>query len=99
MVGGEKGACAALRADLHDAGPEGRLRGTWAVRRQAYVKWCTMDRVWTLQAYAEGYEILHASRDSRMSNLHQILGGLAARSVVRSWLNELAVRRSRTISR
>src|SRR5882724_6609534 len=44
-----------------------------------------------LQAYAEGYEILHASRDFKLQ-----LGGIARLwnhgSVVRSWLNELAER-------
>ena len=43
-----------------------------------------------LQAYAEGYEILHASRDFliRPHRSPSSAGG----SVVRSWLNELAVR-------
>src|SRR5882762_9523246 len=44
-----------------------------------------------LQAYAEGYEILHASKDFRLQ-----LGAIAKLwnhgSVVRSWLNELAER-------
>jgi 6-phosphogluconate dehydrogenase len=44
-----------------------------------------------LQAYAEGYEILHASKDFRLD-----LGKIAAvwnhGSVVRSWINELAER-------
>jgi 6-phosphogluconate dehydrogenase len=45
-----------------------------------------------LQAYAEGYEILHASRDFPQLDLHQIAGLWEHGSVVRSWLNELAVR-------
>ncbi len=44
-----------------------------------------------LQAYAEGYEILHASRDFDL-DLHQIAGVWNHGSVVRSWLNELAER-------
>jgi 6-phosphogluconate dehydrogenase len=44
-----------------------------------------------LQAYAEGYEILHASKDFPKLDLHQIAGVWQHGSVVRSWLNELAV--------
>jgi 6-phosphogluconate dehydrogenase len=42
-----------------------------------------------LQAYAEGYEILHASKDFKL-DLHTIAGVWNHGSVVRSWLNELA---------
>jgi 6-phosphogluconate dehydrogenase len=44
-----------------------------------------------LQAYAEGYEILHAARDFRL-DLRQIAAVWNRGSVVRSWLNELAER-------
>jgi 6-phosphogluconate dehydrogenase len=44
-----------------------------------------------LQAYAEGYEILHASKDFTL-DLHRIADLWNHGSVVRSWLNELAVR-------
>ena len=44
-----------------------------------------------LQAYAEGYEILHASRDFKL-HLGQIAKVWNHGSVVRSWLNELAER-------
>ena len=44
-----------------------------------------------LQAYAEGYEILHASKNFKL-NLHQIAAVWNRGSVVRSWLNELAER-------
>ena len=44
-----------------------------------------------LQAYAEGYEILHASKDFDL-DLHQIAAVWNQGSVVRSWLNELAER-------
>jgi 6-phosphogluconate dehydrogenase len=44
-----------------------------------------------LQAYAEGYEILHASRDFTL-DLGQIAKLWNHGSVVRSWLNELAER-------
>ena len=44
-----------------------------------------------LQAYAEGYEILHASQDFRLQ-LGQIAKLWNHGSVVRSWLNELAER-------
>ena len=42
-----------------------------------------------LQAYAEGYEILHASTDFKL-DLHKIAAVWNHGSVVRSWLNELA---------
>ena len=42
-----------------------------------------------LQAYAEGYEILHASKDFKL-DLHQIAAVWNHGSVVRSWMNELA---------
>jgi 6-phosphogluconate dehydrogenase len=45
-----------------------------------------------LQAYAEGYEILHASKDFPDLDLHQVADVWQHGSVVRSWLNELAVR-------
>lgn len=44
-----------------------------------------------LQAYAEGYEILNASRDFKL-DLHQIAQVWNRGSVVRSWINELAER-------
>src|SRR5919201_2595375 len=44
-----------------------------------------------LQAYAEGYEILHASKDFDL-DLKQISAVWNRGSVVRSWLNELAER-------
>jgi 6-phosphogluconate dehydrogenase len=44
-----------------------------------------------LQGYAEGYEILHNSRDFKDLDLHQIAEVWQHGSVVRSWLNELAV--------
>jgi 6-phosphogluconate dehydrogenase len=44
-----------------------------------------------LQAYAEGYEILHASQEFSL-DLHQIAALWNRGSVVRSWLNELAER-------
>jgi 6-phosphogluconate dehydrogenase len=44
-----------------------------------------------LQAYAEGYEILHASKHFKL-NLFQIAAVWNRGSVVRSWLNELAER-------
>ena len=44
-----------------------------------------------LQAYAEGYEILHASKDFPKLDMHQIASVWQHGSVVRSWLNELAV--------
>ena len=44
-----------------------------------------------LQAYAEGYEILHASKDFDL-DLHQIAAVWQHGSVVRSWMNELAER-------
>ncbi len=43
-----------------------------------------------LQAYAEGYEILHASHDFPQLDLRQIAEVWQHGSVVRSWLNELA---------
>ena len=43
-----------------------------------------------LQGYAEGYEILHNSKDFPTLDLHQIAEVWQHGSVVRSWLNELA---------
>jgi 6-phosphogluconate dehydrogenase len=43
-----------------------------------------------LQAYAEGYEILHASKTFPKLDLAQIAEVWQHGSVVRSWLNELA---------
>ena len=45
-----------------------------------------------LQAYAEGYEILHASKSFPDLDLSQIAEVWQHGSVVRSWLNDLAVR-------
>jgi len=42
-----------------------------------------------LQAYAEGYEILHSAPPFTL-DLHQIAGVWNHGSVIRSWLNELA---------
>jgi len=42
-----------------------------------------------LQAYGEGYEILHASKNFKL-DLHQIAAVWNKGSVVRSWINELA---------
>jgi 6-phosphogluconate dehydrogenase len=44
-----------------------------------------------LQAYAEGYEILHASKNFPEIDLRQVADLWQHGSVVRSWLNELAV--------
>src|SRR3979411_1978592 len=44
-----------------------------------------------LQADAEGYEILHASREFKL-DMHKIATVWNHGSVVRSWLNELAER-------
>ncbi len=44
-----------------------------------------------LQAYAEGYEILHASKNFRI-DLHRVASVWNHGSVVRSWINELAER-------
>jgi 6-phosphogluconate dehydrogenase len=45
-----------------------------------------------LQAYAEGYEMLHASKSFPKLDLHQIAEVWQRGSVVRSWLNELAAK-------
>ncbi len=42
-----------------------------------------------LQAYSEGYEILHASKEFQL-DLHRIAAVWNRGSVIRSWLNELA---------
>jgi len=44
-----------------------------------------------LQAYAEGYEILHASKAFPDIDLHQVASVWPQGSGVRSWLNDLAV--------
>jgi 6-phosphogluconate dehydrogenase len=45
-----------------------------------------------LQAYAEGYEVLHASKTFPDLDLEQVASVWQHASVVRSWLNELAMR-------
>ena len=52
-----------------------------------------------LQAYAEGYEILHASKIFPKLDLQQIAEVWQHGSVVRSWLNELAATRVRAATR
>ena len=97
MVGGEHDGGEALRADLPRARAGGRLRarrpaGRGALREDGAqrhrVRRCC-------RRYAEGYEILAASKKFPELDLHQIAELWQHGSVVRSWLNELAVDRVR----
>ena len=74
MVGGGDDAVQALRADLHGARAAGRLRARRARPGAGhYVKMVHNGIEYgMLQAYAEGYEILHASKDFRSSTCTQI---------------------------
>ena len=81
-----------MRADLHALAPEDGYAHVGPPGAGHYVKMVHNGIEYgMLQAYAEGYEILHASKDFEL-DLHQIAEVWNHGSVVRSWLNELAER-------
>ncbi|HEX6533152.1 MAG TPA: decarboxylating 6-phosphogluconate dehydrogenase, partial [Gemmatimonadaceae bacterium] len=92
MIGGSEGAverCAPIFAALAPEHGWARVGPTGAGH---YVKMVHNGIEYgLLQAYAEGYEVLHASKSFDI-DLHQVAAVWNHGSVVRSWLNELAER-------
>jgi 6-phosphogluconate dehydrogenase len=92
MVGGPDEAVKHCEAIFRTLAPRGGYAHVGASGAGHYVKMVHNGIEYgLLQAYAEGYEILHASKDFKL-DLHRIAGLWQHGSVVRSWLNELAVR-------
>jgi 6-phosphogluconate dehydrogenase len=93
MIGGEKRAVLRCEPIFKTLAPPGGLAHVGPAGAGHYVKMVHNGIEYgLLQAYAEGYEILHGSRDFPDLDLHQISEVWQHGSVVRSWLNELAVR-------
>ena len=92
MVGGPDEAVRALRADLQDArAAEDGYAHVGPPGAGHYVKMIHNGIEYgMLQAYAEGYEILHASKDFEARPRTRSPRLWNHGSVVRSWLNELA---------
>ena len=91
MVGGDREAVAPLEPIFHSLAPEGGYLHTGAPGSGHYVKMVHNGIEYGLmQAYAEGFEIMHASKyDLDLAAISEMwMHG----SVVRSWLLELAVR-------
>lgn len=90
MVGGSPSAVALCEPIFRTLAPEGGYAHVGPTGAGHYVKMVHNGIEYgMLQAYAEGYEILHSSRDFDL-DLHQIAAVWNHGSVVRSWLNELA---------
>jgi 6-phosphogluconate dehydrogenase len=93
MIGGEKRAVLRCEPIFKTLAPPGGCAHVGPSGAGHYVKMVHNGIEYgLLQAYAEGYEILHASRDFPALDLRQIAQVWQHGSVVRSWLNELAVR-------
>ncbi|MEX2152415.1 MAG: decarboxylating 6-phosphogluconate dehydrogenase [Gemmatimonadaceae bacterium] len=93
MIGGEKRAVLRCEPIFKTLAPPQGLAHVGPSGAGHYVKMVHNGIEYgLLQAYAEGYEILHASKDFPDFDLHQIASLWQQGSVVRSWLNELAVR-------
>ena len=93
MVGGEKRAVLRCEPIFKTLAPPGGCAHVGPAGAGHYVKMVHNGIEYgLLQAYAEGYEILNGSRDFPGLDLHQISELWQHGSVVRSWLNELAVR-------
>jgi len=93
MIGGEKRAVLRCEPIFKTLAPPQGLAHVGPSGAGHYVKMIHNGIEYgLLQAYAEGYEILHASRDFPELDLHQVAELWQQGSVVRSWLNELAVR-------
>jgi 6-phosphogluconate dehydrogenase len=93
MVGGDADAVKRCEPVFRTLAPEDGYRYVGPSGSGHYVKMVHNGIEYgMLQAYAEGYEILHASRDFPDLDLHAIAGVWNHGSVVRSWLNELAER-------
>jgi 6-phosphogluconate dehydrogenase len=92
MIGGSPEAFATCKPIFETLAPPGGLAHVGPSGAGHYVKMVHNGIEYgMLQAYAEGYEILHASKDFTF-DLHQVAGLWNHGSVVRSWLNELAER-------
>jgi 6-phosphogluconate dehydrogenase len=91
MVGGSDAAYAKVEPILRDLAPERGLAHVGPTGAGHYVKMVHNGIEYgMMQAYGEGYEVLHASRHFPDLDLHQIAGVWNHGSVVRSWLCELA---------
>ena len=92
MVGGSKTAVSRAEPVFRSLAQEGGYAHVGPTGAGHYVKMVHNGIEYgLLQAYAEGYEILHQSKDFDL-DLHQIAALWNHGSVVRSWLNELAER-------
>ncbi len=90
MVGGSKAAVGHVEPIFRTLAPENGFAHVGPTGAGHYVKMVHNGIEYgMLQAYAEGYEILHHSKDFEL-DLHQIAAVWNRGSVVRSWLNELA---------
>jgi 6-phosphogluconate dehydrogenase len=93
MVGGSKAAVARAEPVFRSLAQERGYAHVGPTGAGHYVKMVHNGIEYgLLQAYAEGYEILHQSKDFEELDLHQIAALWNHGSVVRSWLNELAER-------
>jgi 6-phosphogluconate dehydrogenase len=92
MVGGEREAVAHCEPIFTALAPEGGYAHVGPPGAGHFVKMVHNGIEYALlQGYAEGYEILSASKRFPALDLHQIAELWQHGSVVRSWLNELAV--------
>ncbi|MEO6525136.1 MAG: phosphogluconate dehydrogenase (NAD(+)-dependent, decarboxylating) [Gemmatimonadaceae bacterium] len=92
MVGGERGAVAHCEPIFTALAQPGGYAHVGPAGAGHYVKMVHNGIEYALlQGYAEGYEILSASKKFPGLDLHQIAALWQHGSVVRSWLNELAV--------
>ena len=92
MVGGERDAVAHCEPIFTALAPENGYAHVGPPGSGHYVKMVHNGIEYAmLQGYAEGYEILEASKRFPELDLHQIAAVWQHGSVVRSWLNELAV--------
>ena len=92
MVGGERDAVAHCEPIFTALAPEGGYAHVGPSGAGHYVKMVHNGIEYgLLQAYAEGYEILAATKRFPALDLHQIAELWQHGSVVRSWLNDLAV--------
>jgi 6-phosphogluconate dehydrogenase len=92
MVGGEREAVAHCEPIFTALAQEGGYAHVGPAGAGHYVKMVHNGIEYALlQGYAEGYEILAASKKFPSLDLHQIAELWQHGSVVRSWLNELAV--------
>jgi 6-phosphogluconate dehydrogenase len=92
MVGGSPAAVGRAEPIFRTLAPESGFAHVGPTGAGHYVKMVHNGIEYgLLQAYAEGYEILHHSKEFEL-DLHQIAAVWNHGSVVRSWLNELAER-------